>query len=114
MIPEGTNLRAGSPDGRQILWNKSGPWRIFVMNSDGSNKRNLGDGYAPIWSPDGTMIGFTDGRNASIMNADGSGRRRVTDEIFPTRFVSWSRDGTKIAFDHRKTFWIWYKIKSTS
>ena len=45
-----------------------------------------------------------DEQNAFVMNADGSGRRRVTDEIFPTRFVSWSRDGTKIAFDHRKPF----------
>ena len=102
--PESDQSPRWSPDGTQILWNKSGPWRIFVMNSGGSNKRNLGDGARPAWSRDGTMIGFTDGRNASIMNADGSGRRRVTDELFPTRFVSWSRDGTKIAFDHRKPF----------
>ena len=74
------------------------------MDADGSNKRNLGDGASPKWSRDGTMIGFTNGRNASIMNADGSGRRRVTDEIFPTRFVSWSRDGTKIAFYHIPPF----------
>ena len=99
-----------SPDGTQILWIRSagrvpgGESGIFVMDADGSNKRNLGDGARPIWSPDGTMISFTDGRNASIMNADGSGRRRVTDEIFPTRFLSWSRDGTKVAFDHRKHF----------
>ena len=107
--PGGDQSPRWSPDGRQILWNKSGPWRIFVMNSDGSNKRNLGDGNGARWSPDGRMIGFTlDGPweddIAFVMNADGSGRRPVTDEIFPTRFVSWSRDGTKIAFDHRKPF----------
>ena len=107
--PGGDAYPRWSPDGRQILWNKSGPWRIFVMNSDGSNKRNLGDGYRPKWSPDGRMIGFTlDGPweddIAFVMNADGSGRRRVTDDLFPTRFLSWSRDGTKVAFDHRKHF----------
>ena len=107
--PESDQSPRWSPDGRQILWTRSGPWRIFVMNSDGSNKRNLGDGYKPEWSPDGRMIGFTldgalDNDNAFVMDADGSGRRRVTDELFPSRFMSWSRDGTKIAFDHRKHF----------
>ncbi|MDE0300025.1 MAG: hypothetical protein OXN17_15430 [Candidatus Poribacteria bacterium] len=101
-----------SPDGRRILWNRWPPGglggaEIFVMNTDGSNPHNLGRGIRPKWSPDGSMIGFTlDGRqdNALVMNADGGGRRQVTDELFPTRFISWSRDGTKVAFDHRKPF----------
>ena len=95
-----------SPDGRRIAWNKwpprglDGGAEIFTMNADGSNPRNLGRGYRPKWSPDGTMIGFTlDGRldTAFVMNADGTGRRRVTDDLHDTRFISWSRDGTKIA-----------------
>ena len=108
--PESDQNPRWSPDGRQILWIRSagfvlgGESGIFVMDADGSNKRNLGDGARPAWSPDGTMIGFTDRRHASIMNADGSGRRRVTDDLFPTRFISWSRNGTKIAFDHRLPF----------
>ena len=67
------------------------------MNADGSDKRNLGDGYWPHWSPDGTMIGFTDG-GARIMNADGTGRRKLIDIAGDTKFVSWSPDGTKVAF----------------
>ena len=109
--PAGSDSRPSwSPDGTKILWHR---WpdvvgvEIFVMNADGSDKQNLGRGSRAEWSPDGRMIGFTlDGRqhNAFVMNADGSGRRRVTDDLFPTRFVSWSLDGTQIAFDHRKHF----------
>lgn len=102
-----------SPDGTLIAWNRwpprglDGGAEIFTMNADGSNPRNLGRGYRPKWSPDGTMIGFTlDGRPdaAFVMNADGSGRRRVTNDLPNTKFVSWSRDGTKIAFYHRPLF----------
>ena len=108
--PEADYHPRWSPDGTQILWKRGagkvpgGESGIFVMDADGSNKRNLGNGDRPKWSLDGTLIGFTDGKHASIMNADGTGRRRVTDELFPSRFISWSRDGTKIAFDHRKPF----------
>lgn len=103
-----------SPDGTQVLWygwwppiRGEGAPRIYLNDADGANLRDLGRGLWPHWSPDGTMIGFTlYGRqdNAFVMNADGSGRRQVTDKLFPTRFISWSRDGTKVAFDHRKPF----------
>ena len=99
-----------SPDGTKILWHR---WpdvvgvEIFVMDADGSDKRNLGRGHLPMWSPDGTMIGFTrHGRpkNAFIMNADGSGRQRVTNGFVGTEFISWSPDGTKVAFGHHIPF----------
>ncbi|MDE0042596.1 MAG: hypothetical protein OXT74_11220 [Candidatus Poribacteria bacterium] len=102
--PAGSDSRPRwSPDGTKILWHR---WpaavgvEIFVMNADGSDKHNLGRGFRPEWSPDGKMIGFTlDGRpdNAFVMNTDGGGRRRVTDDLTHTRFISWSPDGTKIA-----------------
>lgn len=103
-----------SPDGTQVLWygwwppiRGEGAPRIYLNDADGANLRDLGRGLWPHWSPDGTMIGFTlYGRqdNAFVMNADGSGRRQVINHLAHTRFVSWSRDGTKIAFYHRKPF----------
>jgi len=56
----------------------------------------------PTWSPDGSRIAFVSDReteleNLYVMNADGSGIRRLTDM---TRVCcpAWSPDGTRIAF----------------
>jgi len=88
----------------------SGDRNIWVMNSDGSNPRQLtSDGASryPRWSPDGTRIAFEAGTGIGldihVMNADGTNRRNLTnlpgDEALPT----WSPDGTKIAFER---FWV--------
>jgi TolB protein len=61
------------------------------------------------WSPDGQKIAWTpqnvgdDPLNAPskevyVMNADGSGRVRLTNNLFEDRAPSWSPDGTKIAY----------------
>ena len=98
-----------SPDGTQVLWygwppkGEGGP-RISLNNPDGTNLRDLGRGLWPHWSPDGTKIGFTlygTVDTAFIVNADGSGRRAVTERIDNTRFLSWSPDGSKIGLAKR-------------
>ena len=81
------------------------------MNSDGSEQRTLGIRGAgePAWSPDGEKIAYvTDiggegirdiNEEIYMMNADGSGRTRLTDipgnDHWPP---TWSPDGTRIAF----------------
>ena len=88
------------------------------MNADGSNPRNLtrhplndgrDGGYA--WSPDGRKILFAtnrdrnrgrDGKVATelyVMNADGSGQRRLTRTSEWEYVHSWSPDGRKLVFD---------------
>ena len=103
-----------SLDGTQVLWygwpptKGEGGARIFVNDADCSNLRDLGRGLWPHWSPDGTMIGFfLDGWQDTgfIMNANGSGRRKLIDIAGDTKFVSWSPDGSKVAFSLH-THWV--------
>jgi TolB protein len=83
---------------------------IFVMNTAGSDQRQLLDSTAraPAWSPDGKEIAFSAGGddgysyNIYVMNADGSGeRRKITPTVdYGTGAIdpTWSPDGKKIAF----------------
>ena len=114
---------AWSPDGRRIAFvsRRDGNSEIYVMNADGSGKRNLtrdraSDDY-PTWSPDGRRIAFLRGRLAQlpgrprrdrfysyhlyVMNADGSGLRRLTrnqtGDVSVSQLV-WSPDGRTIYF----------------
>ncbi len=52
----------------------------------------------PAWSPDGTRIAFVGDRDIYVMDADGSGARRLTDGDFSAGSPAWSPDGKRIAF----------------
>jgi TolB protein len=81
---------------------------IYVMNPDGSGRKNITydtqEDYWPVWSPDGTKIAFItfghDGNNISgigVMNADGSNKTILT-QSYNNTSPTWSPDGTRIAF----------------
>jgi TolB protein len=106
---------AWSPDGTGIAFNSSRgthhtAMRLYLMKTDGSDVTPLGDVYAeyPAWSPDGTKIAFMSqepgaaGNNPNyniyLMNADGSGVRRLTETQGEDGWPSWSPDGQHIAF----------------
>ncbi len=82
----------------------------LIDAADGGNLRRLTprrgrDELNPNWSPDGTRIAFEvtkrfDVRQSDIavMNADGSGKRRLTKTKFYETNPAYSPDGTRIAF----------------
>jgi Tol biopolymer transport system component len=95
-------------------WSRSGRWIAFVcgwghsqgiylMRPDGTARRRLVrlksrwlSGVA--WSPDDRKIAFGSRDGIRVVNADGSGLRRLTGgrDTSPT----WSRDGQLIAYEH--------------
>jgi TolB protein len=89
-----------SPDGTKIAFehrlSRTSDPKIYVMNADGSEQRELVEGGEPTWSPDGTKIAFTDrGDGISVINADSSGLHRLTQD---GDSPDWSPDGRMIVF----------------
>jgi Tol biopolymer transport system component len=91
-----------------------GNLEIYSMRPDGSDVTRLTHNPLPdehpAWSPDGSRIAFTGDCDPAkygvcVMDADGTGGRRVSDEEFfhPTGHPAWSPDGTRIVFQGQRS-----------
>ena len=101
---------AWSPDCSRIVFSRGGS--LWTMGNDGDDQQRLTDhdgSYSdkPAWSPDGTKIAYARGRHNDdghwfshlyVINADGTGRTRMSKGDVRDAVPSWSPDGTKIAF----------------
>jgi len=115
-----------SPDGKKIAFTShsitddqinSITAEIYLINASGKGTsrrltNNSEEERAPDWSPDGKLIAYmcrkgeregggTPGTfEICIMNADGSGQKRITNNRVAELTVSWSPDGKQLIF-HR-------------
>jgi Tol biopolymer transport system component len=101
-----------SPDGHRIAYldGRSGTFQLYVMNADGTAMHYLARGAEPSWSPDGSKIAFiADPAGARsvpaklspeiyVINADGTGLKRLTNNRAWDEVPAWSPDGRMIAF----------------
>ena len=124
-----------SGDGKKIVFGsqREGDFDIYVMNADGSNVKRLTErvGYdgGPWFSPDGKRIVWrawypdteeelTQWRECMeknyilpfsldlwVMDADGSGKRRLTENGATNWAPSWHPDGKRIIFSSNMDDW---------
>ena len=106
---------AWSPDGQAIAYTtyRRGYQDIFVSfihqgrfdtPANGSPSRQ---NYLPAWSPDGSKIAFTSNRDGNpeiyVMNRDGSGLRRMTNNPSIDVTPTWSPTGNELAWVSDRT-----------
>jgi Tol biopolymer transport system component len=124
-----------SSDGKKIVFGskREGDFDIYIMDADGGNVKRLTDSYGydggPWFSPDGSKIAWrawhveTDEDRALwddcmeknyivpvpldlwIMNSDGTGKRRLTDNGAVNWAPSFHPDGKRLIFSSNKDDW---------
>ncbi|HLV81633.1 MAG TPA: S41 family peptidase [Chthonomonadaceae bacterium] len=111
-----------SPDGKWIAFTslRTGNFDIFLIPAEGGEARqvtvNSASDWVNDWSPDGTKLLFysiRDTRNFAMFSIDlrTLAVKRLTDDVEPLRFGSWSPDGTHIAYTRSGQPWWrpWYR-----
>src|SRR5262245_54710577 len=89
---------AVSPDGKALLFGSDST--LYRIPIAGGAPRALGKGFNPAWSPDGRRIAFTRNDGVYVMQADGSGARKVATNRYveSSGAPTWSPDGRKLAY----------------
>jgi TolB protein len=105
-----------SPDARSIAYTsyRRGEPQIFVSHiyqgtlDEVTKGPGAGQNWLPAWSPDGQRICFSSTRGGGpaqlyVVNKDGSGLRRLTNDKWVNTTPTWSPSGTQIAFVSDRT-----------
>jgi Tol biopolymer transport system component len=90
-----------SPDGSRVLFRGGADGRgIFVVSALGGTPRNVANGWAPRWSPDGTQISYVDPAKSRIMivpAGSGTAREVPTNQGISGRAL-WLPDGKTLLY----------------
>ncbi|HZR25893.1 MAG TPA: hypothetical protein VFA59_20000 [Vicinamibacterales bacterium] len=105
-----------SPDSQAIAYTsyRRGPPEIFISFiykgtlEEATKGDKVGQNWLPAWSPDGQRLAFGSTRDGGpsqiyVMNKDGSGLRRLTNDRWVNTTPTWSPSGTQIAFVSDRT-----------
>ncbi|HZT77754.1 MAG TPA: hypothetical protein VFA27_13965 [Vicinamibacterales bacterium] len=105
-----------SPDARSIAYTsyRRGEPQIFVSHiyqgtlDELTKGAGSGQNWLPAWSPDGQRICFGSTRGGGpsqlyVMNKDGSGLKRLTNDKWVNTTPTWSPSGNQIAFVSDRT-----------
>jgi Tol biopolymer transport system component len=78
---------------------------LGVLDLDSGVVTDLGPGFAPSWSPDGSRLAYLadTGHRTDLftMNADGGKVVQLTDDGLQETFPLWAPDGSSILFHAR-------------
>lgn len=89
---------AWSPDGTKLAYvTGDTTGEIWLVDSDGRNKRLLTQGEDPTWSPDGRRIALVRSAELFVFDLDTSQATRIT--AGRDRAPDWSPDGESIVFE---------------
>jgi uncharacterized protein (TIGR03067 family) len=83
---------------RSLYGESYGASRVFVVDADGGNPKDLGEGTLPSWSPDGKRIvysRYSPNRGVWVINADGSDIQLVNSDGWN---ADWSPKNDEVAY----------------
>jgi len=94
-----------SPNGSAIAY-QDGAGGVSLVKPDGTGRKRLPVrfAYGPAWSPDGSKLAFVSRRANYVVNADGTGLKKLPGcrcaNVWPgfTQSLTWSPDGSMIAY----------------
>jgi hypothetical protein len=99
-----------SPDQSQVVFGGGPDEDIFIADIDGGTVENLTDSpgiqeESADWSSQGPIVFDSDETGTFeiySINADGSGKRQLTDNTWDDKRPEWSPEGDQIAFESRQ------------
>jgi dipeptidyl aminopeptidase/acylaminoacyl peptidase len=95
-----TELGDWSPDSTRLVFSRDR--RIYTVDVQTKDIRELGEGVHPTWSPDGREIAFArTPRVLAVVRPDGSGNRVLVDDAAAVDSIAWSPDSSQVAFAGR-------------
>jgi Tol biopolymer transport system component/flagellar hook assembly protein FlgD len=116
--PDGTKLAFGSDRQGHLLLPK---WNIWTLNRDGTNPSQVTQDETtfrdetPSWSPDGKKLIYASDQDGNfdiwMVNADSSGKTKITSSSEAETRPAWSPDGLKIAYKNERGLSI-YDVRS--